>query len=87
MLCKIFASQWYLVEAIIIATGPPDLTISSDASGTWGCGAWINKKWFQPLSTQENQIAVKELIPVLIATLVWGQEWECMDRQVGAVKL
>eukprot|EP00731_Ephydatia_muelleri_P003574 Em0001g3574a len=51
---------------------------SSDASGSWGCGAWHGTLWFQwrwgPLSGQQP-IAAKEFIPILIAALVWGRSW------------
>ena len=51
---------------------------ASDASGSWGCGAWHGTSWFQwrwgPLSEQLS-IAVKELIPILIAALIWGRSW------------
>lgn len=73
---KMFATQWN-GTAIIIPKGPPDATITSDASGTWGCGAWYGHKWFQlkwPDNMQSKNIAVKELIPIIIATLVWGPD-------------
>ena len=63
-------------RAVIIPKGPPEITITSDASGTWGCGAWCENRWFQLQWTDEmlgKHISVKELIPVIIATLVWGQ--------------
>ncbi|KAL5518085.1 hypothetical protein EMCRGX_G003764 [Ephydatia muelleri] len=51
---------------------------SSDASGSWGCGAWHGTLWFLwiwgPLSGQQP-IAAKEFIPILIAALVWGRSW------------
>ena len=42
----------------------------SDASGTWGCGAAWHKQWLQlqwPQSWQSINIAVKELVPVVLA--------------------
>ena len=55
-----------------------DLSVFSDASGVWGCGAYITSKWFslkwcsrlQPLP-----IAIKELIPVVLAAAIWGNHW------------
>ena len=52
--------------------------VYSDTSGTWGCGAHSQSKWFQvrwtprlaPLST-----AVKELIPVVISAATLGCNW------------
>ena len=71
------------------------LTITSDASGSWGCGAWFGSKWFQ-LKWEDQvapkNIAVKELIPVLIAAAIWGKEWkgkqvisQCDNQAVVAV--
>lgn len=40
-----FASQWN-GTSVIIPQGPPSITITSDASGSWGCGAWYESKWF-----------------------------------------
>lgn len=71
---KIFASNWN-GRAIIIPSGPPDMTITSDASGRWGCGAWCQHHWFYLQWTNDIQckhITVKELIPILVATLIWG---------------
>lgn len=74
---KMFATCWN-GTAIIIPKGPPDATITSDASGSWGCGAWYGSKWFQlqwPDNMRSKNIAVKELIPIIIATLVWGPDF------------
>ena len=62
----------------------PDLpagpTIISDASGSWGCGAFCTSshKWFQlqcPPHWASTSIAVKELIPIVISAAVWGSTW------------
>ena len=71
---KLFAEKWNGVS-LIIPQGPPDVTITSDASGSWGCGAWCDKLWFQlewVNDIYQKHIAVKELIPILIAAFVWG---------------
>ena len=55
------------------------LMVTSDASGTWGCGAVTHYgKYFQvkwPDSWSEVNIAVKEMVPVVIATAIWGEQW------------
>lgn len=43
---KVFASHWN-GTAVLVCSGSPDVTITSDTSGTWGCGAWCQQKWFQ----------------------------------------
>ena len=71
---KIFAAHWN-GRALIIPQGPPDLTITSDASGSWGCGAWCTNSWFQLQWSQETlnkHISVKERISIVIAAIVWG---------------
>lgn len=57
-----------------------DLSIVSDASGSWGCGAIHGQSWFQlrwaGLGTAGNQnITVKELLPIVLAAAVWGSQW------------
>jgi len=58
-----------------------DVSVFLDASGNWGCGADSGSQWFQVPWTGkvvEQQIAVKELIPVVIAAVVWvsnGRDW------------
>ena len=62
--------------------GPPTSTVAvvSDASGTWGCGAFISPAgdWFQfqwPEAWSGSCIAVKELFPVLVSAALWGKCW------------
>ena len=43
---KVFASHWN-GTAVLVRSGSPDVTITSDTSGTWGCGAWCQQRWFQ----------------------------------------
>ena len=50
----------------------------TDASGTWGCGAFLDPMWFhlkwsdrlQPLS-----VAVKEMVPVVLVAAKFGHQW------------
>ena len=54
---------------------PADLSITADASGTWGCGAYHGSHWFQIQWNELLQgahISVKELTPIVIATAIWG---------------
>ncbi len=51
---------------------------ASDASGTWGCGAWYHSKWLQlrwPQSSDERHISFKELVEALLAVVAWGPLW------------
>ena len=48
-------------------TAKPDFCIQTDASGSWGCGAYFNGKWFQlhwERSWQQIGIMAKELLPL-----------------------
>ena len=52
--------------------------VYSDASGSWGCGTYQDPYWFQlewsPRLLQ-LPIAVKELIPVVLAAATFGHRW------------
>ena len=53
--------------------------MTSDASGSWGCGAWYGHSWFQVRWDKRSHhlsIAEKELIPIIIACVVWGSSWQ-----------
>ena len=52
----------------------PDVAVYSDVSGFWGCGAlwllnWLNLPW--SAHVQDCSIAVKELVPIVIATALY----------------
>jgi len=55
----------------------PNYIIQTDASGTWGCGAFWMGKWFQwPWSPEwaDINIMVKELVPIVLSCAVWGKQ-------------
>ena len=61
----------------------PRIEMTSDASGSWGCGAWHQQSWFQvkwDSRAHRLTIAEKELIPIILACDAWGQAWR--DRQI-----
>lgn len=76
---------------------PGDVEVWSDASGSWGCGGIWDEKWFQ-VSWEEcpqfssAPIAAKELLPILVASAIWGMQWKglrvrchCDNQAVVAV--
>ena len=75
-----FLVQWNgtgMMSAVVRST--PEGTITSDASGNWGCGAYSNQgKWFQ-LEWSEQwrpyHITIKELLPIILGVAVWGRNW------------
>ena len=76
---KMFASQWNGTAILVDPRITHDVIVTSDASGSWGCGAWCNSHWFQvewDSTSIGKGIAVKELVPILIAATIWGAEWK-----------
>ena len=56
----------------------PTEMVTSDASGRWGCGAFYGRHWFMlpwAGTVADYHITIKELIPITIAAVVWGQRW------------
>lgn len=75
---KTFAKCWN-GASLVIHPGCQEFTVTSDASGSWGCGAWFGNKWFQAAwddQSHDLNIAVKEMIPIIIASIVWGHNWK-----------
>ena len=63
--------------------GQPEIMFSSDASGSWGCGAAWNERWIQMEwngSWDQQCIAAKELLTIALACAIWGAQWQ--HRQV-----
>ena len=58
----------------------PQVVLTSDASGSWGCGAYTSEgQWFQlqlPESWHGVHITVKELLPIVLGAAVWGRRWQ-----------
>ena len=86
-----FAQSWNGRSFLPTPQLLPVHSIAPHASGQWACGAWSRNMWFQVQwnsTTFELPIAVKELLPILIAGIVWGPSWyghrvECLcDNQV-----
>ena len=51
---------------------------ASDASGVWGCVAvwgvqWLQERWSDAWG--EVNIAIKELVPIVVGCAVWGPQW------------
>ena len=75
---------------------PPVGTVTSDASGRWGCGAFTEEgEWFQfrwPASWADVHITAKELLPIVVACAVWGHKWRgatvrCLCDNVAVVAI
>jgi len=69
MVCRFFSFHALFQPSVVLATS---------ASGNWGCGAvgtphWFHLKWDGTWSN--TNIAVKELVPVILAAATWGKYW------------
>ena len=89
---SIFSTSWNGVSYLSAQT---TREFSTDASGTWGCGAHYKDSWFQlqwEANTFHLPIVLKELLPIVVATVVWGSAWQaqkilchCDNQAVVAV--
>ena len=76
-----FLTVWNGVSLLaVLGEQEPTITVTSDASGRWGCGAFWSSHWFQlawtnTTCTEEVNIATKELIPIVMAAAMWGKAW------------
>ena len=53
-------------------------SVSSDTSGSWGCGPFCGSLWSQLKwagTVVDSHITVKELVPIVIAAAIWGKHW------------
>ena len=78
-------------RAIIRSSGalPPDVILCTDASGTWGCGAYWATRWFQVpwdgLPIMEQAIAAKELFPIVMARFCGGHPRQVVELRLHVV--
>ena len=76
------------------ATPRHHYSIQTDASGTWGCGAYFQGHWLQwkwPAQWVPVNIMAKELAPIVLSCCVWGPRlakhsvlFECDNSSVVA---
>ena len=74
----LFLESWNGVAMMGSPEWQPKIHLFSDASGSFGCGAWWDQSWFQVAWTsdvQEWSIAQKELLPIVLAAMLWGKFW------------
>ena len=72
-----FSSSWNGVAIMQDpATQQIEGSITSDASGGWGCGAFSGEEWFMLRWSKDRHITAKELVPIVIAAAIWGRSWE-----------
>ena len=77
-----FLSSWNGVSMLRrVRVDSPDGEFWSDASGSWGCGAfwgglWLQLQWVPGSRLALASIAAKEFLPILLASIVWGELWQ-----------
>ena len=76
---SMFLSDWNGVSMMGgVVNSPPRATLTSDASGSWGCRAFTSDgKWFMfpwPKTWVNFHITVKEMLPIILAVAMWGKE-------------
>lgn len=64
----------------VVAAEQPQVELVTDASGSWGCGAAWNERWFQLSWSMVEEVRAwtimpKELLPIVVAAAVWGPQW------------
>ena len=74
---KVFLQDWNGTSFFpAMATS---VEVFSDASGSFGCGAFVSTLgWFQlqwPADWHAVHITAKELVPVMLASALWGSLW------------
>ena len=81
-----FCTLWNGVSMMMSMSSPhTSAEVTSDASGSWGCGAFSGSSWFKlqwSATYSDVHISAKELVPVVIAAVVWGEEWRGKNIRV-----
>ena len=76
---RTFVVEWNGVSLLTPPRQRPTTEMASDTSGSWGCGAWHDSRWFQikwDAASQELPIMVKEMLPIVLACERWGPLWQ-----------
>ena len=80
----LFISDWNGTSLLLShVLRPPEVTITSDASGSWGCGAFCEDQWFQRKWTPNwagINIACKEFVPIVVGLELWGLQ--CRGKHI-----
>ena len=76
---RTFIRPWNGIGLLGSVRGKEVRELTSDASGSWGCGAWQGTSWFQyrwEEGARTLDISAKELVPIVMAAAVWGHQWK-----------
>ena len=73
-----FVCTWNGTAFLTTGDLAPTAEFTSDASGSWGCGAWHGHQWLQipwDSKAQALDVSCKEVIPIILASATWGHKW------------
>lgn len=77
---RAFLQDWNGVGFMSSCAQPTAMVeLVSDASGSWGCGAFWGSRWLQVQwdeSAVRLPIAAKELFPIILGAAIWGGQWK-----------
>ena len=71
----LFLESWNGVAMMGSREWQPKIHLFSDVSGSFGCGGWWDQSWLQVAWTSDVQEAQKELLPIVLAAMLWGKVW------------
>ena len=76
---SMFLQRWNGTSMMsLLGSSSASVTVTSDASGSWGCGAVSNADWFScgwGSCWLDVHITIKELLPIILASALWGHSW------------
>ncbi len=76
---SLFAAQWNGTSMLVrFDKANPQVSVTADASGTWGCGAYEGSRWLQyewPHHMEASHISIREMIPIVMSAALWGHSW------------
>ena len=82
-----FLSVWNGVSMFQGLSQVQQVPVFTDVSGELGCRGWWGTQWFQYMwlptgKFRDLPITQKEVLPVVMAGAVWGQQWHSLMVQV-----
>jgi len=82
----VFGTSWNGISILhSVNKANPAFSLTTDASGSWGCGGFSGSMWFSlPWNSigASLHITVQELIPITLAAALWGKYWSGYSVQV-----
>ena len=81
---SLFASHWNGTSMLTrFDKANPQRSVTADASGKWGCGAFEGNKWIQsewPTTMAASHISIREMIPIVTGAANLSSFYETIRR-------